>query len=199
MNVPVLWATAAAFGYETPIWGTYKQWHERGCQVRKGEKAAMVVFWKSISVTHQGDDGEIENDDRLIARGYFVFNAAQVDGFDPSKVSRSEQSVEDLDETQRIEAAERFFAASHADVRHGGNRAFYTPAGDFIQMPKFEQFRNAPAYSACLPTSTRIGLVQRLGSIGNSALGSAMRLTRSRELVAELGAAFICAGLGIEN
>jgi len=150
VNVPVLWATAAAFGYETPIWGTYKQWHERGCQVRKGEKAAMVVFWKSISVTHQGDDGEIENDDRLIARGYFVFNAAQVDGFDPSKVSRSEQSVEDLDETQRIEAAERFFAASHADVRHGGNRAFYTPAGDFIQMPKFEQFRNAPAYYSVL-------------------------------------------------
>src|SRR5215472_9978457 len=44
VNVPVLWATASAFGYSSPIWATYKQWHERGCQVRKGEKAAMVVF-----------------------------------------------------------------------------------------------------------------------------------------------------------
>jgi antirestriction protein ArdC len=84
----VLWATAAAFGYETPIWGTYKQWHERGCQVRKGEKAAMIVFWKSSDVkigeTEDGGDG-IEY--RLIARGYFVFNAAQVDGFD-ARISR---------------------------------------------------------------------------------------------------------------
>lgn len=199
VNIPVLWATAAAFGYETPIWGTYNQWHERGCQVRKGEKAAMVVFWKSISVTHQGDNGELESDDRLVAKAYFVFNAAQVDGFDPAKISRNEPSVEDLAEDQRIAAAERFFASSGSTVRHGGNRAFYTPAGDFIVMPQFGQFVDAGAYYAVLAhehvhwTGAKTRLDRQFGSrFGDAAYAF-------EELVAELGAAFVCAVLGIEN
>ena len=80
VNVPILWATAETYGYDTPVWATYKRWLERGAQVRKGEKATMVVFWKSVEKAHKTEAGDKETGRRLIARGYFVFNASQVDG-----------------------------------------------------------------------------------------------------------------------
>src|SRR6185295_3875073 len=46
INTVCLWAAAQSKGYESGVWGTYKQWQERGAQVRKGEKATLVVFWK---------------------------------------------------------------------------------------------------------------------------------------------------------
>jgi antirestriction protein ArdC len=99
INVPMLWGAAQAFGYESPFWATYKQWSERGCQVRKGEKGTMVVFWKAYKV--DPDDASDDEGDatRLVARAYFVFNAAQVDGFDPGKASKGE-TPEDLSEDQ---------------------------------------------------------------------------------------------------
>jgi antirestriction protein ArdC len=193
VNVPVLWATAAAFGYASPIWATYKQWQERSCQVRKGEKSAMVVFWKSIEA--ENDDGETET--HLVARAYFVFNAAQVDGFD--KITKAPQSVEDLSEDQRIASAEAFFAATGSIVRHGGNRAFYTSSGDFIQMPLFGQFVDAQSYYSVLAhehthwTGSKSRLDRQFGArFGDQAYAF-------EELVAELGAAFLCATLGISN
>jgi antirestriction protein ArdC len=200
VNVPMLWATAAAFGYGSPIWATYRQWQERGAQVRKREKAALVVFWKSaeVQIGESEDRGDaIER--HLIARGYFVFIAAQVDCFDAAKVGKSEKSADDLSEDQRIAAAEAFFASTGATVRHGGNRAFYTLAGDFIQMPQFGQFVDAGAYYAVLAhehvhwTGAKPRLDRQFGArFGDAAYAF-------EELVAELGAAFVCAMLGLEN
>ena len=181
-----------------PFWATYKQWQERGCQVRKGEKAAMVVFWKAYKV-EQDDAGDDEGDEtRLVARASFVFNAAQVDGFDLSKISKGE-TPEDLSEDQRIASAEAFFAATGAIVRHGGNRAFYTTAGDFIQMPQFAQFDGAVFYYATLAhehthwTGANARLDRQFGArFGDQAYAF-------EELVAELGAAYLCGILGLAN
>jgi antirestriction protein ArdC len=200
VNVPMLWATAAAFGYQSPIWATYKQWQERGAQVRKGEKAAMVVFWKSTEIkVGETEDGSDEIERHLIARGYFVFNAGQVDGFDAAKVGRIGPTPEDLCEDQRIAAAEQFFAHTGSAVRHGGNRAFYTPSGDFIQMPEFAQFRDTQSYYSTLAhehthwTGTKSRLDRQFGArFGDAAYAF-------EELVAELGAAYLCAALGLFN
>jgi antirestriction protein ArdC len=199
VNVPVLWATAAAFGYESSIWATYNQWQERGCQVRKGEKSAMIVFWKSIAVSSKGDDGEDNDETRLIAKAYFVFNAAQVDGFDESKITKAPQSVEDLSEDQRIASAESFFAGTGSVVRHGGNKAFYTSGGDYVQMPEFGQFTDPQAYYAVLGhehvhwTGASSRLDRQFGArFGDQAYAF-------EELVAELGAAYLCAVLGLAN
>src|SRR5579863_4546234 len=86
INTVCLWAAAQAKGYELGDWGTYAQWNERGAQVRKGEKATLVVFWKFAN-----DSAESDSDDTpkaggshlLFTRGYNVFNAAQVDGYTP--------------------------------------------------------------------------------------------------------------------
>lgn len=194
LNVPLLWAEAAHCGYSSPIWGTYKQWQQAGAQVRKGEKSAMVIFWKRIAVKSRDEaDGDDEGDEtRLIARGYFVFNAEQVDGYKPNPAA--EKPPED-----RIAEAERFFAATGSIVRHGGDRAYYTTGGDFIAMPSFRQFDEAEAYYSTLAhehvhwTGAKHRLDREFGKrFGDQAYAA-------EELVAELGAAFCCATLGISN
>src|ERR1700675_908833 len=86
INTVCLWAAAQAKGYERGEWATYQQWQERGAQVRKGEKATTVVFWKFAHDSAEGQEGD-ESTKRgshlLFTRGYSVFNAAQVDGYTP--------------------------------------------------------------------------------------------------------------------
>src|SRR6202521_834143 len=86
INTVCLWAAAQAKGYESGEWATYQQWQDRGVQVRKGEKATTVVFWKFAHESAESqDDGTEQFAGRsrlLFTRGYSVFNA-QVDGYTP--------------------------------------------------------------------------------------------------------------------
>ena len=195
VNVPLLWASAQGFGYGSPIWATYKQWQERGAQVRKGERSTTIVFWKRTEVQAELDDGEDETQTRLIARGYAVFNAAQVAGFDPQTVAGKGE----LSEVSRIELAERYFNKTGSIVRHGGSRAFYAPGGDFIQMPEFRQFIAADRYYSTLAHEHVhwTGAPQRCAREFGKRFGD--NAYAFEELVAELGAAFLCADLGLSN
>ena len=85
VNVLMLWATAQKLGYAASEWATYRQWQDAGAQVRKGERSTTVVFWKFFDRNEeQQDESESqENRQRCFARAYNVFNAAQVDGYDP--------------------------------------------------------------------------------------------------------------------
>src|SRR6185312_6445058 len=118
INTLCLWAAAESKGYESGEWGTYKQWQERGAQVRKGEKATTVVFWKfadSADDTDDAGDATPTSGSRLVfTRGYSVFNAAQVDGYTPKAETESTLN-------ERIERADGFFEGVGATVRHGGN------------------------------------------------------------------------------
>src|SRR5690349_24933030 len=90
INTLCLWAAAQAKGYERGEWATYQQWQDRGAQVRKGEKATLVVFWKfanNAAETDDGDDAPKSGSRLLFTRGYSVFNAAQVDGYAPTHVT----------------------------------------------------------------------------------------------------------------
>jgi antirestriction protein ArdC len=191
VNVLSLWAAAEEHGYPTGLWATYKQWGELGAQVRRGEKSSLVVFW---SVTEGDDSTEQESDGkgerRFFARGYSVFNAAQVDGYTPPEMPK-------LPEAERIETAERFFQALRADLRHGGNRAFYSKGTDHIQLPPFEAFRDGVAYYAVLAHEAThwTGAKDRLDRDMTGRFGS--DAYAAEELVAELGAAFLSAGLGL--
>ena len=194
INILNLWATASHKNYRSGLWATYAQWQELGAQVRKGEKAALVVFWKFNDKPEETEE-EQEQDIRKkgpLARGYNVFNADQVDGF-------TVPDLPTLPATERIETADRFFAGLHADVRHGGGRAFYNPAGDFIQMPPFEIFKESTAYYATLAHESIhwVGASHRLNRDMKGRFGT--EAYAAEELVAELGAAFLCADLGLAN
>src|SRR6266700_5101596 len=106
INTLCLWAAAEAKGYASGEWGTYQQWQERKAQVRKGEKATTVVFWKFAdngAETDDGDDTPKSGSRLLFTRGYSVFNAAQVDGYTPK--ADADTPIE-----QRIDSAEQFFS-----------------------------------------------------------------------------------------
>src|SRR6266496_2171172 len=112
INTVCLWAAAQAKGYERGEWATYQQWQDRGAQVRKGEKATTVVFWKfanSSAETQEGEDTPKSGSRLLFTRGYSVFNAAQVDGYTPKP--DAETPIE-----QRIESAKQFFSRINARV-----------------------------------------------------------------------------------
>src|SRR4051794_11714780 len=118
VNVISLWIAAEVRGYSSGLWATYKQWGELGAQVRRGEKSTLIVFWKvheREDESEQGSEGDEPEQGRVfLAKGYPVFNVAQVEGFEPPVVP-------ELSESERIQSAERFFAALGADIRHGGN------------------------------------------------------------------------------
>ena len=201
VNVLALWCAADEAGYSSDKWATYKQWRESGAQVKKGEKSSSIVFWKIFNAdqpdekptpTQGGADEEGERR-RMMGRAYSVFNAEQVEGYEPPPAPQPRPEV------QRVGHADAFFNALGFDLRHGGSRAYYKPSTDHIQMPDFAAFRDALSYYAILGHESIhwTGAEKRLhrdmsGRFGNESYAA-------EELVAELGAAFLCADLGLSN
>ena len=196
INILMLWAEATAKGYAAPLWLTYKQAQELGGQVRKGEAGACVVYANTITRTETDQETGAEEERSIpFMKGYTVFNAEQVDGL-PAQFYALAEPV--LDPVQRIAQAEAFFAATGADIRHGGDQAFYSCTNDRVQMPPFEAFQDAESYYASLAhemthwTRHPSRLDRDFGRKKWGDEGYAME-----ELVAELGAAFVCADLAL--
>ena len=200
VNVVALWAYAEEFGYSSGIWGTYKQWSEAGAQVRKGEKAAFVVFYKELEFAADPESGDAETATRLFARATPVFAAEQVDGYQAPVFDAPSATV-----ITPIEQAEAFVAATGASIHHGGDRAFYRPSTDSIQLPPRAAFIGSPTstaaeayYSTLLHELTHWTSHE---SRCNRQLGKRFsdEAYAIEELVAELGAAFLCADLRITD
>jgi len=148
-----------------------------------------------VNKTEEQDDGTEEERSFRFMKAYTVFNVDQVEGLPDHYYVKPEPVI---DPAQRDESAERFFAATGADVRHGGNRAYYSGGSDHVQMPVFECFRSPEAYYATLAhelthwTKHPKRLDREFGRKKWGDEGYARE-----ELVAELGAAFLCADLGL--
>lgn len=208
VNTIMLWVEAIEKGYDLPLWGTYRQWHnsvrhdcalargERYCaegpNVRKGEKATSVLFWKPWEHPDKNDPDKTVKG--LVAREYAVFNVAQVDGY---PLPANDKPV--LDEAERIAHADEFFTAVGAKVTHIGGSAYYTPAADKINVPPFEDFRSGLDYYATLGHEHIhwTGHENRCNRQLQNRFGDDAYAVE--ELVAELGAAFLCATLGLTN
>jgi antirestriction protein ArdC len=195
VNVLMLWSEASEKGYACPVWMTYRQALELKGQVRKGARGALVVYADRITRTETAENGEEIEREIPFLKGYTVFNCEQIEGlpahFYPTAVPAGPVPA-------RIAAAESFAAGTGATVQHGGNRAFYSVTNDYVQMPPFECFRDAEGYYATLlheltHWTRHISRLDR--DLGRKRWGDAGYA--AEELVAELGAAFLCADLGI--
>lgn len=198
VNTVALWTAASVAGYDSGLWGTYRQWQERGAQVRKGEKSSLIIFYKEF----ERDDDATDNDGgtqdrRFMARASRVFNLAQVDGYTAPVV---EQAVNPI---SPIVAAEEFVSRTGATVREGGERAYYSRSQDIITMPDRVRFTGTQTstateawYAVLLHELTHwTGIASRLDRQFGERFGD--DAYAMEELVAELGAAFLCADLGI--
>ncbi|MGH7114692.1 MAG: ArdC family protein, partial [Stellaceae bacterium] len=147
INVVMLWGEAIAKGYASPTWLTYRQAAEHGAQVRKGEHGSLVVYADRIRKTETADNGdEIEHQIPFL-KGYTVFNCEQIDGLPEHFYARPSPP---LPAPVRIDAAESFAAGTRAEIRHGGNMAFYAIDADRVQLPPFECFADPESYYATL-------------------------------------------------
>ena len=181
-NHLMLSMVAAQHGYSGQ-WATYKQWQAVGAQVRRSERSTAGVKWSPM-VDKRTDET------RLVPFVFRVFAAEQVDGWEaPPRGPR--------DTVASIDGAERFFGRLGSRVLHGGNQAFYQPAGDFIALPALDRFAHAVDYYA---TSAHehahwTGHASRLNRDLKNRFGS--DAYAAEELVAELSSAFTCRHLGI--
>jgi antirestriction protein ArdC len=190
INVLLLGIAPRAFISGDPRWMTYQQAKDQDWQVRKGEKATTIFFYKTLEI----DDPEAENGTRAIPllRSYAVFHASQVDGIPAYKAP----TIEDAP-WQRPEATDIILRNSGAQVRIGGGRAFYSPGTDHIQLPPESAFRGPPQWAATAlhELAHWTGHKSRLdrdlsGRFGSSAYAQ-------EELRAELASAFIGATMGL--
>jgi len=196
INVVMLCSASATKGYACPIWLTFKQALDLGGHVKKGETGELVVYADRITRTETNDAGEETERTIPFLKGYTVFNAEQCDGLPAQYTAKAEPPA--LTPLQRIDAADRFFAATGIEIRHGGTRAYYAEGPDYVQMPPYETFRDAESHAATLAhelthaTKHDKRLARDLGRVRHGDEGYARE-----ELVAELGPAFLCADLGI--
>lgn len=204
INVLSLWASATERGHSAPIWMTYKQAKQLGGQVRKGEKGAPVVYADTI-VRAEGDenDGSISGpgtDDENVRfipflKSYTVFNVDQIENL-PERYYTLATNQPNPD--QRIQNAEAYYKALGAVIQHTGLRACYIPSTDEIHIPPFEVFNDAESYYAtlfheCVHWTRHESRLNR--DFGRKKFGDAGYARE--ELVAEIGASFLCADLGI--
>lgn len=189
-----------AMAYESPFWLTYKQAAELGGHVRKGERACPVVFWKWLDVDDLDKPGEKK---RLpLLRYYSVFNSAQCEGIG-SHIPATDASKR---EHTPLEAAECIVAAmpQRPEIRQGQGRAFYSPSADFVGIPAPEQFESGEAFYNVLfheltHSTGHESRLNRKGVSGSDGEWSSFGSTpyAREELVAEMGAAFLCGQAGI--
>jgi antirestriction protein ArdC len=195
INVLLLWAEATERNYSAPIWMTYKQAADRGGQVRKGETGTHVVYAnRFVKSEVDGKGGEIERWIPFL-KSYAVFNVEQIDGL-PEIFYAKFNNRRPLEE--RIQHADTFLQHMGPTIRHGGDKAFYAPSQDLIQMPPFESFVDPESYYATAlhegihSTAVKSRLDRDFGRKRWGDAGYA-----AEELVAEIGAALLCAELGI--
>lgn len=185
INRLLLGMSSMAHGFASPVWATYKQWLEQGAQVQKGSKGTNIVFFKPMA-GKVNDEGETEAG-YCVIRGYTVFNATQTNlpasVFEPPEV-----------EFNPIPGCEQLIADTGATITHGGDAAFYMPSMDMIRMPHKSAFHSESNYYATIfhELTHWTGSEKRLdrdlskGKYGNSEYAF-------EELIAEIGAAYLCA------
>lgn len=193
VNTLALWVAAQSAAYPMGLWGTYRQWQALGAQVRKGERSTTVVFWKQIGGDSDEDDSGADDGAerrRFFARGYSVFNCAQVDGYEP------ELLVAASDE-ERIADADSFYANLGIATVYGGNEAYYLPSADRVHVPNFSSFSDAASHYSVLfheglhATAAKHRLDRDLsGRFGSEAYAM-------EEIVAQVGSSMILADLSI--
>lgn len=151
INTLILGTSPLAFTSGDPRWATYKQSAARGWQVRKNERGTTAYFSKRIEVRDdRADDDDGDATRRIpLLRAFTLFHASQLDGVPEYRPPTIEETP-----WRAPDAVETIIANSRAVIRIGGDRAFYSPSTDHIQMPPPHSFANAAGWSSTIVHET---------------------------------------------
>jgi antirestriction protein ArdC len=196
INPLILQCASLRHNLTSKYWGTFNQWKQLNGRVMRrpnnvpaGEWGSGIIFWSKVTKVEENRHGEEEEKDIFFLRQYTLFNVDQVEGehLDHLRVGHTVTSTNPID--TYIEA-DRAIEATGADIRYGGNRAYYDRKGDYIQVPLREQFTAGEYYETifhelCHWSEPRLKWNRKEEGYP---LG---------ELVAEIGSCFLAAELGI--
>ena len=183
--------TTLSMGYGSPYWLTYKQAQTKGGQVKKGEHATPIVFWKFLSHTEKLTNGETREKQIPMLRYFSVFNSEQIDGID---VPETTEPTEPADIPTLVDG----YLDGGPNLQHvPADRAFYAIVADSITMPESAQFDSVESYYATLyhELGHSTGHTSRLSRTFGRRMGEPNYARE--ELVAEMTAAYLCAETGI--
>ena len=179
-------------GFSSKWWATFKQWKQLGGQVMRrpahvpaGKWGTTLIFYKPFKKIEVDEHGKEEEKEFFLLRKYTVFNADQVFGVERFQCSDDvPQTAFQVD----YEAAESAIAATNARIEFGGDRAFYSFNGDFIQCPQKSKFESPQCYYETIFHELVHWSQPRLNWEGSCPLA---------ELRAEIGSCFMAGELGI--
>lgn len=190
-------------GFEDPRFLTFNQIKTLKGTIKKGAKSEIVVFWSKVENKNQNaenineDEEEMINSKKFILRYYNVFNAQDIEGIDfPILETNNNNTIENA---QNLAGT---YLKNLSSFKHGGDKAYYAPATDHIQMPALNSFDSSEEYYSVLfhEIAHSTGHETRLNRKGITELSSFGSHSYSfEELVAEMTSAFICSSVGIEN
>jgi len=196
INVLMLWGAVVQHGYATQGWLTFRQALSLGGNVRKGEQGTTVVYADRFKPEAEKEKARATGEDAksvAFLKRFTVFNVSQCEGLRPGLAAEPAP----LPECEVVPLAEAVIAASGVDFRIGGDKAFYMPSLDMVQVPPQPAFyEQINYYRTCLhelchgsghPSRLNRNLVTSFGSKDYA----------REELIAEMGSAFLCAALGI--
>ncbi|MHB1957536.1 MAG: ArdC family protein [Acidobacteriaceae bacterium] len=198
INILLLWSS----GYSSPFWLTFKQAQALKGTVRKGEHGTPIVFYKQLPEHAKNDDEGTSEDGCVpfVLCHYTVFNVEQCDGLALPEIEQPETAPE-IDEDELCESIVSGWKNRPALHLNSPTeyRAYYRPSTDSVQMPARSRFVDAPHYYSTLfhELVHSTGHESRLHRTFGDHFGD--ELYSKEELVAEIGAAFLCAIAGIAN
>lgn len=200
INPLLLQLASMRHGFQSKWWATFRQWDEMGGRVAKrpdtverGEWGTSIIFFKPVAITEKDDDGNEREKTIFVMRSFVVFNLDQVLG-DHLDHLRVGHSVANADPVVAYEEADRVITATGADIRFGGNRAFYHRKLDYIQVPLREQFTAGEYYETVLHELAH--WTEHPNRLDFQAADHKYALG---ELRAEIAACYLAAELGIPN
>ena len=200
VNPFVLNCEAAVRGYSTNYWLTFKQCQARGGKVRKGEKGTPVVFWKIWEKEVEESSDQNDDEEKIakipVLKFFYVFNAEQCDGIDVPQPDFKPLDFNPITECERTINE----MPNPPTIRHGETRAYYSPPRDLINLPEPEAFISTEEYYSTLfheviHSTGHESRLNRPGITDSTQFGS--EVYGREELVAEMGAAFLCGQTGI--
>ena len=194
VNPLLLEIAAMEKGFSSKWWGTFRQWSELGCQVQRrpdsvepGNWGTKIVF--ASKVKKEAEDPDTEPQEFFLLKTYTVFNGDQVEGAERFQVTEEPAVLDEIS----FAPAEDLIVATGADIRHGGERAFYSPGGDYIQVPNRERFSSLGSYYETALHELSHWSEPRQNFDRNE-LGYALC-----ELIAEMSACFVASEIGIPH
>jgi antirestriction protein ArdC len=187
-------------GYQSNIWGTFKQWKEKECHVRKGERSQIVVLWKFFNdADEQGNaTGKTSG---VMTRYYKVFNSEQVEGEQARNIEQKfKEKLLDHDPIAEAQGFVDGYMKTERLPLRNSDRAYYSGGiAEHIAMPELGQFDSPEQFYSvyCHEITHSTGNKNRLERDLSGKFGS--EKYAFEELVAELGSAMICGSLGLEQ